>query len=311
MNNKKTMLLTGDTYFESIYSCTKSSEVEFIFAFKGSKSRILSALRILWQRYKLPFKKLWYRKLKFEDYEKVIVFDAFMDAEYLSWLREYSEMKIPLFFYYWNVWNPKKIAPKDVEKLGYDVWSYDKGDCEKYGMSYNPQFYADSWYKDVRVAYDVDVSFVGRDKGTRTKEVEIIKETLKQQGVEMELYITAPKWYKRFKSNKYKKYLNFKRAIMQECKGRAVLDVSPTVCNGYTLRVYDALVNKRKLITNNKDLLWSDFYSSNNIFILGRDDISNIREFLNSKMDLNKLGVIKEFKIEKWAERFYIKKNEK
>lgn len=86
------MLLTGDTYLKSIYSCTKSSEVEFIFAFKGSKSRILSALRILWQRYKLPFKKLWYRKLKFEDYEKVIVFDAFMDAEYLSWLREYSEM---------------------------------------------------------------------------------------------------------------------------------------------------------------------------------------------------------------------------
>ena len=65
-------------------------------------------------------------------------------------------------------------------------------------------------------------------------------------------------------------------------KSKAVLQLEAGCQKGLTLRVKESLIYRVKLISDNADLIQCDFYHPNNIFILGRDDITKIKDFIDS-----------------------------
>ena len=301
---KKSLLISGNTAFESIFKYTRIDNADLLYAYYGSSSILLSAIRILWMKLSLPFKHIWYRKIDFSLYEKIIIMDTFIDVDYISYVSSIAPSVTPKHFYFWNIYNDSKIKKKDIEKYGFKTWSFDHEDCIKYGFSYNPQFYAKSWYEGFMKKSDVDVSFVGRDKSNRMQRIDELVDIFKSQGVSVRTYITADKWYRRFASMRYRSYLDFKQVIMEECKGKAVLELGQKNQSGSTLRLYDGLMNHRKVITNIENVTESRLYSQNNVFVLGKDDIHSLKGFIDSPF-VEICHEDEEFYCaEKWIERF-------
>ena len=88
-------------------------------------------------------------------------------------------------------------------------------------------------------------------------------------------------------------------------ESKAILDIVQENQTGITIRPLEALFFHKKLITNNKNIVSYKFYCQNNIFIIGKDDINTLKEF----MELPWLEIDKEvsdfYTFPKWIERFF------
>ena len=300
---KETVVITGNTAFESIYKYTEIDNADIEYAYNGSDSIILSFIRIIWMKLNLPFKKMWYKKINLSKYRSIVIFDTYIDSDYLHYIDEETNENQKKHLYFWNVYKNARLKKKDIEAYNFKIWSFDYADCKKYGFNYNPQFYAKSWYKDINVEPNVDVIFIGRDKGDRVEKVDEIVKKLERQGIKCRTYITAGKWYKHFQSKRYQRYLDFKEMIEKECEGRVILDYGVNEQYGPTLRVYDAVCNERKVITNNKGVKKLEFYSKDNFFILGEDREEDLVEFVLKPISIyNK--TLSNYSCERWVERF-------
>ncbi|WP_301103003.1 hypothetical protein [Propionivibrio sp.] len=87
----------------------------------------------------------------------------------------------------------------------------------------------------------------------------------------------------------------------------AVLDIQNHNQSGLTLRTFDALVTGKKIITTNHAIATHDFYDSNRICIIDRDNPKVPDSFMTSQ--LNKLPdyFIKKYSLRGWLERVFKK----
>lgn len=290
----------------TILSHTKEPRLDVKWAFKGSKSKVLTYIRIMWFKYNFPMKKMWLSKSLNDLGDIAIIFDSCVNEYILAWLKKaYSDKR--LIFYYWNSINNSSFPVEKVRALGYEIWGFDPADAIKYKYRFNPQFFCKSWYEclDQPVIPRTDISFVGRDKNGRMQAVEKVLSELNKTGkLTSSIYITAPKWYLYFFNRNYKRMLNFDDMIRKEMNGRVLLDIENSEKCGYTLRIYDALCNRRKLITNNINILHEDFYDKHNIFVYGVDLIEDFETFINTDFSREKEDKLENNSISNWLMRF-------
>jgi hypothetical protein len=71
--------------------------------------------------------------------------------------------------------------------------------------------------------------------------------------------------------------------VAQDFKSKALLDLVQENQNGLTWRPIEAMYYRKKLITNYENIRQYDFYRKENIFILGKDDLSTLNLFINSE----------------------------
>ena len=79
---------------------------------------------------------------------------------------------------------------------------------------------------------------------------------------------------------------------------------------GLTLRTLEALFFKKKLITNNRDIVNLQFYNANNIFVLGIDKLENLKIFMDKPYENIEQKVIDYYDFNEWLKRFEVKNNE-
>lgn len=305
----KFTIITCSSSFSSIWKYTKEPNIDIKWAFNGSNSKILSFIRMMWFKYNLPMKKIWIHSDMSNLNGINIIFDSGTNEFLLHWIKEHNPRQ-RCILYYWNtINNVTALKNKKIQKMGYEIWSFDFNDAKKYGYRFNPQFFCPSWYSDLK-SIDTplyDISFVGRDKHKRMLTAEQIVENLSNANtipLTSNLYFTAPKWYFATKSNKYKKILKFKEMLNQEMQGRILLDITDDNQAGFTLRVFDALCNGRKLITNNINIINESYYDKNNIFIYGFDPLKDFRTFLNTPFSYAKIKEIYNRDITHWLNNF-------
>lgn len=70
------------------------------------------------------------------------------------------------------------------------------------------------------------------------------------------------------------------------------------------LESFRSNVLQKKLITNFKDIKEYDFYKKDNIFIIGEDDLNNIKNFVNTGYVDIPENIIKKYTIDGWIENF-------
>jgi hypothetical protein len=158
-------------------------------------------------------------------------------------------------------------------------------------MYYNPQFY---FKRDVgNLEVDTDVFFVGQDKG-RLDTILSLQKEFEEQGLTTNFEIMG------YNSER----LTYTEVIEQVARSRAVLDITAKGQRGMTLRPLEALFYRKKLITNNSDIVNQDFYSKQNVFLLGKDSLEGIREFVSSDFSPVDSEICSNYTVKKWAERF-------
>ncbi len=303
----KFTIITCSSSFSSIWKYTEEPDIDIKWAFKGSNSKILSFIRMMWFKYNLPMKKIWIHSEMSNLKNINIIFDSGANEFLLRWIKEHNPGK-RCILYYWNTINDTTaLKNKKIQKMGYEIWSFDFKDAKKYGYAFNPQFFCPSWYRELK-NFDTplyDISFVGRDKHKRMLTAEKIVARLSNiRPLTSNLYFTAPKWYFALKNRKYKKMLKFKEMLKQEMLGRILLDITDNDQSGFTLRVFDALCNGRKLITNNINIINETYYDKNNIYIYGWDSLEDFRVFINTPFNFQKLEEIYHRDIAHWLKNF-------
>lgn len=153
----------------------------------------------------------------------------------------------------------------DIEnvKKNFDlVISYDAHEAQMYQIEYYPTPFS---YIDVKQnpQYDTDVYFLGRSKG-RFDLILQIYDNLVRLGYRCDFYISDVQTEQRVKRTgiHYIDSMTYIENLEHVVSCRILLEIIQDKSVGCTLRTWEAIVYKKKLLTNNKYLQETPYYSS-------------------------------------------------
>lgn len=211
--------------------------------------------------------------------ECFIVFDTGNALYLLSILKKHFPYARIILWY----WNPveKSIPVHLIDREKYEVWSYHKNDCAKFNLNYNTQFYIFE-SKPVQKKKEMtlqDVYFVGADKNRSELLHEMIT-TFDSLNVSYKVILTPTRGSIE-RNVKYSTRINAQENYKNILESRAIIDVVPTEhVSGDSLRPFEAQIYHKKLITNDKNVKSLRFYSPDNIFIWGEDEVEKLPQFV-------------------------------
>ena len=219
----------------------------------------------------------WYTKR--EEYDCFIVPDASFNKKILKIMSTFNQSK-PVILYYRN-----RIRERDVSNIryakmhGFLVVTYSKLDAEMYDLSFVPQFWNPIFSSCDGIDVDDDVYFIGEAKN-RYSEIVSLKEKCDELNLKSNFQIISsnPLPYTQVERVDYYEVLNHIQ------KSKALVDIVTKDNWGLTIRPLEALMSKKKLITNFTDIKNYDFYMDNvdNIFIIGENSWDNLVSFIKS-----------------------------
>ena len=269
MNNK---------HFRKVYKDSCNFKGFIYRAIRKSKTSLISVYFGKWKNEDI------------KDVETIIVFDSAYNPYAVKIMRnKCKDCKIIL--YYWNHINEhskKFLEDKNIDEF----WTFDTSDAKKYNVNYNSQFYTKNIELE-RNDFIYDVLFLGRAKN-REEILLDLSDKLKQRGINSKNIIIENE----------KDFVPYEEYLKLLPKTKVILDIVDGKQAGLTLRPMEALFFNKKLITNNLDIVNYDFYNPNNIFILGKDDISNIKQFIDSSYEPVNEEIVNYYDFEEWVKRF-------
>jgi hypothetical protein len=240
--------------------------------------KFLKAVRRIYVKMKFlpvePWLESWKNDLN--QFELVILHASKLTPPVARYIAK-KNARIRLIVWYWNPVS-KCVSVDEFSSESSEIWTFDEDDAKTYSLHKNTQYY----FKDIEIDRDsikYDAFFVGSDKG-RLSELKAIESVLNDEGLNTYFHIVGSR-AKRKKSVYSGERLEYGMVLKYISETRAVVDVVSEKQSGMTLRPLEALFFRKKLITTDKSVANRDFYSPNNIFIIGVDSISNITEFLN------------------------------
>lgn len=263
----------------------------YFFSSRGSLSKYLPGLS--------------YSRPKFRDGDdKIIVFDSYTTARHLKWLQTHWPGKRVILWYWNSVLNEKLIhnLPEGVE-----LWSYSKKDSEKYGMRLNTQFYFDCLVGEAEICRRETLSshprafFFGRDKG-RSGQIMETGEALREAGVEVDIRI-VPNTAPGLPSLLNPDIVPYQAVVDMVKDADILIDYCLDPDSGLSLRAMESMFFGKKLVTNNKTVLDSDFYNPANIYVLGHDNRS-LKEFVDCQRELVSPEIRDHYLLSNWLKRF-------
>ena len=103
-----------------------------------------------------------------------------------------------------------------------------------------------------------------------------------------------------------KDYIKYDEYIKNIQTSKCILDYNTNnKIAPLTLRPLEALFLNKKLITNNLDIINYDFYNPRNIFILGKDDINDIKKFIDTPYQIVDEKIVNYYDFNSWLQRFF------
>lgn len=269
-----------------------------------SENKLFRVIRGIWLRIKLPGESMWYAKWKkdIRRYDTILVHASAITMGVPRWIKSKNK-NARVILWYWNPVN-KRTLPKTSLHKYCEIWSFDINNCKKYNMNYNPQYYFRSKKLPTNKESN-DIFFIGSDKG-RAKIVEYIYEICQKNNLTTDLNIVTNE----IKGIKYNELLSSQKMSYDEIlihisKAKAILEILQVGQSSPTLRTFEALFFAKKLITNNLEIQKFDFYNKNNIFIIGKDDIKKLPEFIIKPYENIDNEVIKQYDVDVWFMRFF------
>lgn len=213
-------------------------------------------------------------KNNIDSYDAIILSATNYSFLIYKYIRKKS--KIRIIHWYWNPIiteiNPDKIRSNDT-----DIFSFDESDCDLFNMKYIPTYYF-STIKINKSNEVYNIYFMGSDKGRLESLIEL-ENSFRGLGLSVLFHITQSSKQTRIKYN-YMPRIPYSSVLDGISKSRAILDIVQVGQIGLTQRPLEALFHKKKLITNNQNIMTYDFYYPENIFILGFDNLDKLKEFL-------------------------------
>jgi len=223
---------------------------------------------------------------------------------------------------YYN-FDPLKEYPILISNLKYfdRKFTFERSDAARYGLSFRPLFYLDEYRAlSSNIHPDYDIIFIGSahtDRYIVGENVRSIAEKLKLKcffyyyamgKIAFRLRKIVDKDLGKFDNKK----LSFTKLSHQEIidyykRTKSVLDINKPFQDGLTMRTFEVLAARRKLITTNADIKNYPFYNPKNIFVLDRNHIELELDFFNSEFEKIEDKILYMMSLDSFIECLFIK----
>lgn len=210
------------------------------------------------------------------------------------------DKNLRIIHWYWNPISNVKTKPNMIPSSNNDIFTFDKNDSEKYKIKFKETYYFSSIDFENK-SISNDITFIGYDKG-RLEILEELKEKFSKFNISTYLHVVRDN-----SSNKtfnYKPMIKYSEILNIISGTKCILDIVQVGQEGKTQRPLESLFLRKKLITNDKNIINYDFYNSNNIFIIGMDKESRLLNFINSEYYEIDKKIISKYSFENWIEEF-------
>lgn len=307
------ILSNRETYIKNIFS-NKNIDIEYSYS---NINIFLKIIRRLWHFFNISNFKVWYdfKEKNINFYDTIIIFESIYPIDIIKYIRKTNKQ---CRIIYW-LWNPVSTLKKDFmydkykeflnllkkrydKNLNFEIWSFDKIDCKRYNLKYNNQVSYKIEMQKQKIKWDF--FFCGKDKN-RLDKIKMLKKKFPECNFKILIIPDKNKSY----NNDDKQYillnvLSYSDVIKYINQSKCIIDMVQEGQGGITWRPLEAIFYKKKLITNFKSIVEYDFYNRNNIFVIGKDDMNNILDFINSDYEEIDEKIINKYKADGWLKNF-------
>lgn len=244
------------------------------------------------------------RKLLFDASKgKILFWDCCEFKEYrmMNWLfKKAAEKDIFL-------WNPVSRWSSDENYIkrsiryligkNFKIYSFDAHDALRYQLVRMKNVNRKVSFCEIPVRYDF--YFIGYAKKRRSA-INALKATLEEKGFRTHFILI----------DKKEDYVFNMENIRKSMEARCIVDIlSPGQC-GLSLRPFDALFLKKKLITNCFEIEKMDFYRPSNIYIIRDFNLEGLEEFMRTPYQDVETEIVEQYEVNQWL-RYFMRKSVK
>lgn len=152
------------------------------------------------------------------------------------------------------------------------VLSYDKQDCERYGLVYHPTPY--SHYENSKLIKkdSCDVFFCGTAKN-RYETIMMVYRICKEAGLKVLFYINGVEEHLQEKNDDivYNTPITYLENLSHIASAKCIIEVMQKKADGFTPRLWEAIFFDKHLITNNGSIKNTHYYDSKYIHEISND----------------------------------------
>lgn len=191
---------------------------------------------------------------------------AVLNSSYFDYLRS-KHKGIKLVMFYQDIVSSKPLLDINRIKSKMDlVVSYDKGDCEKYDLLYHPTPFSYVEVEENKNLKNSDFYFCGYAK-TRFPLVHRIYQQLSNQGYRCDFNLLGlPENIAHIEGIHYiEEPFTYMENLQHVVKSSCVLEIMQEGADGFTPRLWECITYGRHLLTNNKSIWDSPFFTEENI----------------------------------------------
>lgn len=225
---------------------------------------------------RLPFKIYWNNYL-FKDLDKdvptlfIVLRSWFSVENNLKWINyirsNFRNSKIVIFLQdivstYQDYFAPTPIDIVDYKSKVDLILSFDRGDADKYGLTYHKTVLSQIDIQDSQKP-NSDVFFIGKDKG-RLRLIRNLYTTLSKKGLKCLFMVSEVPIENRIPGDGIiylDRQLPYTEILEYVKNTRCLLEILQSGAVGITYRTLESIVCNKKLITNNLSLKKEDIYS--------------------------------------------------
>lgn len=195
----------------------------------------------------------------------------------------HSKQNVDLILVNVNVFASKaKILNKRMALFD-KIYSFDRGDCEKYNWLFYSKFYSsDNCVKNSNDELLYDALFVGHSKG-RAKILSLIADKIAGQGLKPCFYIAGVKRKEQTSHNVvYNKKIDYDKVLYLAKRSKCIIEMLAKGQEGTTLRYVEAVCLNKLFMTNNTAVLNEKYFESGNIALFNNENDFDV-SFLKRK----------------------------
>jgi len=320
VKHKKALLIMPSwIYAKYIIKALEQREYEVdFFSDRPSESFVSKTLIRIWKPLDfyqvVPYQNKILHRASEIDYDFILVINGeSFSPDFFKKLADCQKKAKKIYF----IWDTLAFYQKRIKNTPFFdfVFSFEKKDCEKYGFYFLSDFYTDCFKPD-NSPIEYDYSFISTAKPGKIGDYLDIKSELENRGFERgytHLYIQGKLIYEYFalKSKEFRR-IKFRDMSTEKIsyddyatitkKSRYVIDCVTKGQSGLTMKVFEALAAKKKIVTNNPSIRDYDFYDPRNIWVFGSD---SDKEFWNCQFfdEITNEDTIKRYSLDSWIDK--------
>ncbi len=197
-------------------------------------------------------------------------------------------------FYTWDSFSNNKNAVA-ILKYFHKKFSFDSNDAVKFGLEFRPLFYLD-FYRNVdsisKAEIKNDLLFLGTAHSDRYRISSSIADWCDKNAIRSYCYYYMQGklvyFYKKLFDKTFKEF-DYKKLSFESLKAKdlsqlyqnskVILDINHPGQKGLTMRTFETIGARRKMITTNSEVRKYKFYDPNNILIIDRENLILNKDF--------------------------------